>query len=151
MSSIKMWTSDRRLYLDAAGSVVEHDNPTKVSLLVGAGCQMPYVEAEKLGLILPIEPPSVVKAEDGEGAEAADPLASLTKAELQAMLKDAGVAFARGANRDALLALAAAIPVEVDGADDAEAEGEDESDTADGAEGAEAEGAEAPADDEQAS
>lgn len=45
-----MWTSDRRLYLDKDGKVVEADDPTRVSLLVAAGGNMPMADAERYGL-----------------------------------------------------------------------------------------------------
>lgn len=47
----KMWTSDRRLYLDKEGNVVEHDSPEKVELLVGAGGTIPIERARALGLL----------------------------------------------------------------------------------------------------
>lgn len=46
-----LWTSDRRIYLDAAGAAVEADDPTRVSLLVAAGGTIPLTEAERLGLV----------------------------------------------------------------------------------------------------
>lgn len=45
------WTSDRRLYLDANGAVVEHDDNTKVELLVGEGGTIPMQRAKELGLV----------------------------------------------------------------------------------------------------
>jgi hypothetical protein len=46
-----MWTADRRLYLDRDGKVVEADDPSKTSLLVGMGGQLPEDRARTLGLI----------------------------------------------------------------------------------------------------
>jgi len=56
-----MWTSERRLYLDKAGNVVEADDPTRTSLLVSAGGQIPLAQARALGLVrdpkpMPAEP-----------------------------------------------------------------------------------------------
>lgn len=45
------FTADRRLYLDAGGRVVEHDDPAKVSLLVPAGGTLPLKRARDLGLL----------------------------------------------------------------------------------------------------
>jgi len=47
----KLWTSDRRLYLDEDGNVVEHDNPAKVELLVGVNGTTPMERARALGLL----------------------------------------------------------------------------------------------------
>lgn len=46
-----LWTSDRRLYLNADGAVVEADDPSRVSLLVAAGGTIPLADAERLGII----------------------------------------------------------------------------------------------------
>lgn len=46
-----MWTSDRRLYLDAAGNVVEAGDRNRATLLVCAGGQIPKARAKALGLI----------------------------------------------------------------------------------------------------
>lgn len=45
-----MWTSDRRLWLDASGGVVEDGDPAAATLLVGADGQIDVAEAERLGL-----------------------------------------------------------------------------------------------------
>lgn len=45
-----LWTADRRLYLNAAGQVVEADDPTRASLLVAVGNSIPMAEAIRLGL-----------------------------------------------------------------------------------------------------
>ena len=46
-----LWTSDRRLYLDKDGKVVEADDPTRQSLLVAAGGTIPLADAERYGLV----------------------------------------------------------------------------------------------------
>lgn len=46
-----IWTSDRRLYLDKDGKVVEADDTTKQSLLVAAGGTIPLADAQRYGLI----------------------------------------------------------------------------------------------------
>ena len=43
-----VWISDRRLYLNAAGQVVEAGAPDRVSLLVAAGGRLPLADAERL-------------------------------------------------------------------------------------------------------
>jgi hypothetical protein len=45
------YIADRRLYLDKDGKVVEDGDPTKVSLLVGAGGMIPEEQARALGLL----------------------------------------------------------------------------------------------------
>lgn len=45
------YVADRRLFLDKDGKVVEENDPTKVSLLVGIGGTLPYDRAQALGLI----------------------------------------------------------------------------------------------------
>ena len=45
------FTADRRLYLDKDNRVVEHDDPSKVSLLVPAGGTLPMKRARELGLL----------------------------------------------------------------------------------------------------
>lgn len=42
--------ANRRLYLNAANEVVEHDDPSKVTLLVGEGGTVPEDRARELGL-----------------------------------------------------------------------------------------------------
>lgn len=47
-----MWTSDRRIYVDAMRTrVVPEDSPEAAYLLVGAGGQIPEDEARRYGLI----------------------------------------------------------------------------------------------------
>ena len=45
------YVSDRRLYLDAQGAVVERGDPNAVSLLVGEGGTVPAARARELGLV----------------------------------------------------------------------------------------------------
>lgn len=45
------YVADRRLFLDKDGKVVEENDPTKASLLVGVGGTLPYDRAQALGLI----------------------------------------------------------------------------------------------------
>lgn len=51
-----VWTSDRRLYLDKDGNVVEGKGPNRVSLLVAAGGSLPMETARKYGLVKDAEP-----------------------------------------------------------------------------------------------
>lgn len=51
-----LWTSDRRLYLDKDGKVVEADDPTRQSLLVAQGGTIPLADAQRYGLTTPIAP-----------------------------------------------------------------------------------------------
>lgn len=45
-----MWTSNRRLYLDKDGQVVEDGDPAAVELLAGAWDRIPLQQAQDLGL-----------------------------------------------------------------------------------------------------
>lgn len=45
------WTSNRRLYLNKAGAVVEADDPDRTSLLVAEGGSLPLEQAKALGLV----------------------------------------------------------------------------------------------------
>lgn len=49
--SVGIWVSDRRLYLDAGGQVVEEGDPTRASLLVPVGGKLPMARALELGLV----------------------------------------------------------------------------------------------------
>jgi hypothetical protein len=65
-----LYTSDRRLYLNAEGKVVEADDPTRVSLLVNAGGTIPMADAEKYGLTNPIAPaPAKARAPEANKAK----------------------------------------------------------------------------------
>ena len=55
MDTVEKFTSDRRLYLDKYGKVVEADDPTKLTLLVGEGGTIPMARAKELGLTEPVE------------------------------------------------------------------------------------------------
>jgi len=46
-----MWTSTETLFLDKAGRVVRANDPTRVTKLVHAGCQIPMAQARALGLV----------------------------------------------------------------------------------------------------
>lgn len=59
----QFWTSDRRLFLDAAGKVVEADDPTRATLLVAAGNEIPLDDAIRYGLA---EAPAETKAAVGK-------------------------------------------------------------------------------------
>lgn len=69
-----MHTSDRRLYLDGDGNVVEADDPRREKLLVGKGGQIPEADARRYGLI----GKAAQKAAD-EGEEAAQKPAEPTE------------------------------------------------------------------------
>jgi len=64
------WTneSDRRLYLDADGKVVQEDDPNAATLLVGPGGELPEERARALGLLSegpadePAGPPAATEA-----------------------------------------------------------------------------------------
>lgn len=45
-----MYTSDRRLYLNDKDEVVEANDPSRVTLLVGVGGQIPLADAGRYGL-----------------------------------------------------------------------------------------------------
>ena len=47
----EVWTSDRRLYLDAAGTVVEEGDPASATLLVIEGGVLDMARARELGLV----------------------------------------------------------------------------------------------------
>lgn len=61
------FVSDKRLYLDADGNVVNERDSRRVRLLVGAGGSMPRADAERYGLVKT----EAVEVEDG-GADAED-------------------------------------------------------------------------------
>ena len=46
-----MHKSDRRLYLDAEGKVVEADDPNRATLLVSEGGTLPMEDARRYGLL----------------------------------------------------------------------------------------------------
>lgn len=83
----QMFTLDRRVYTDAAGTLVEADNPARLTLVGAAGAAIPLADAQRLGLAgadgAPVGPPKPAPQpapapapEDGGGTEAppaADP------------------------------------------------------------------------------
>jgi hypothetical protein len=71
-----MWTSDRRLYLDKDGKVVEADDPARQSLLIAAGGSMPLEAAQRYGLI---EVTTEVKAKGAPENKAKAPAANKAK------------------------------------------------------------------------
>lgn len=56
MASKNDFVSDRRLYLDKDGKVVEADDPARASLLVAKGASLPEDVARKYGLIIEAVP-----------------------------------------------------------------------------------------------
>jgi hypothetical protein len=70
------FTSDRRLYLNGEGNVVEADNPKRKTLLVGEGGQLDMAKAREHGLIgepAESEGVQIVSAElEGDAAEPAE-------------------------------------------------------------------------------
>ena len=60
-----VWTSDRRLYLDLVGGVVEEDDPDRAWLLVVEGGTLDMARARELGLV-----------DVAEGKQVAAPLAT---------------------------------------------------------------------------
>jgi hypothetical protein len=51
MANRNEWVADRRLYLDKDGKVVEEGDPTRATLLVGAGAPLAMDDAIRLGLV----------------------------------------------------------------------------------------------------
>lgn len=61
--------SDRRLYLNAEGKVVDEGDPSRVTLLVGKGGEIPMEEARRYGLVggaqeAPTAPPQPQRTND---------------------------------------------------------------------------------------
>jgi hypothetical protein len=71
-----MWTSDRRLYRDAEGNVVEATDPSKQSLLVGKGGTLPLDQARELGLVDEPEAETEEKAKAPKSNKAKAPTAN---------------------------------------------------------------------------
>ena len=64
------FVSNKRLYLDKDGKVVEADDPNRHSLLIRAGGSLPYEEAQKYGLIEgEVEEKQAEEAETEEAVE----------------------------------------------------------------------------------
>jgi hypothetical protein len=57
--------SDRRLYLDANGQVVEADDPNRASLLVSEGGELPMEDARRYGLLNEAAEKAAPQAEKG--------------------------------------------------------------------------------------
>jgi hypothetical protein len=57
--------SDRRLYLDAEGKVVEADNPSRAQLLVSKGGEIPMEDARRYGLVEEATERAAPQAEKG--------------------------------------------------------------------------------------
>lgn len=98
------WTSDRRIYLDKDGGVVENDDPKKLTLLVAEGGTLPMEKAVGYGLVKAEEEKPAATAPIAEAQtasdepkaeetsdEADDGLESLTVAELRELAKEEGV------------------------------------------------------------
>lgn len=51
LMATQTWTADRRVYLDAQGRAVEATDPTRRTLLIRQGGQIPLAQAAALGLI----------------------------------------------------------------------------------------------------
>ena len=60
------WTSDRRLYLDRNGKVVQSDDPARATLLVPVGGTLPLERARSLGLV-DAEGAAPAPAQDADG------------------------------------------------------------------------------------
>jgi hypothetical protein len=84
------FVSDKRLYLDKDGNVVEEKDPNRLTLLVAAGGRLPMEQAQKYGLVKADEADAVLTS-DGETAEAGEDLESMTKAELLEFAEAHGV------------------------------------------------------------
>lgn len=69
----QIWTSDRRLYLDKAGAVVEAADPTKATLLVPAGGTLPLEQARALGLVAEPAPAAEPKGKPAPANKARTP------------------------------------------------------------------------------
>lgn len=63
------FTSDRRLFLDADGNVVEEGDPRAATLLVGAGGQLSDEEARRYGLGQGADPDAPTQAGSPKKAE----------------------------------------------------------------------------------
>jgi hypothetical protein len=77
-----MWTSPRRIYLDASGNVVDDTSPAKATLLVAEGGTIPLDQAVSLGLaevmqeqeVADVEPkPAKAKAVKAAANKAVEP------------------------------------------------------------------------------
>lgn len=69
METRNSYTADRRIYRNAAGALVEADDPTRLTLVIAEGQTIPRARAEQLGLVGTREAP---KASDKEAEKAAE-------------------------------------------------------------------------------
>jgi hypothetical protein len=74
------YIADRRLYLNKDGKVVEDGDPSKVSLLVGAGGSLSEARARELGLIKEEPVEEKAKAEPARNKVRASAPANKSKA-----------------------------------------------------------------------
>lgn len=88
--------SDRRLYLDAEGKVVEADDPSRAQLLVSKGGEIPMEDARRYGLLDPPKPvapePTPPTAEDSDESApdvATEPEGEETNQSAEASTEDA--------------------------------------------------------------
>lgn len=86
------FTSDRRLYLDAEGGVVEVDNKSRKTLLVGKNGQIPMARARELGL---------VEGEAPSGAEVSTSAAEPSTPETREAAKPEGESQAKSSKKTA--------------------------------------------------
>lgn len=65
--------SDRRLYLDAEGKVVEADDPSRAQLLVSKGGEIPMEDARRYGLVGDAQEAPTAPQQPAEQREAGTP------------------------------------------------------------------------------
>lgn len=75
--------SDRRLYLDAEGNVVEANDPKKRTLLVGKGGELPMEDARRYGLVgdEPAQKPAEAAQKPAEPTERRDTAMEIARPE----------------------------------------------------------------------
>jgi hypothetical protein len=78
------FVSDRRLYLDSEGNVVEADDPNRARLLVGEGGTVPAADAERYGLKAQSTAPENKQVDGPQATKAA------TKADIKEEFEDVG-------------------------------------------------------------
>lgn len=66
----KLWTANRRIYIDQFGNVVHERDPSRRTLLVPRGGQIPLAKAIELGLV---ENPAPVQEEKAPESELPPP------------------------------------------------------------------------------
>ena len=121
MANKKGVTSDRRLYLDKAGKVVEHDNPAKASLLVAQGGILSDEDAAKYGItqgedgkLVYGEAVSEAQPEVEAESTPAEDLESLSVVALREKAKEMGLTGYSSLNKEDLIAAIEAGPAEED-------------------------------------